>query len=284
MNRITLTAAGLLLIAVALLPADEPKSPEEQRDAVLKLFADEFVTITPGKGKFPAKFIMGSEDKDAPDHEKPAHEVTLSAPFGVAKYEVTQELYQAVMGNNPSKWQKANTSLRNAVDSPTWEDAVAFCQKATQMLRERKLLPEGDVIRLPSEAEWEYFCRAGTTTAYSFGDSADDLKLYSWFKGNSKGEDPAVGKKKPNPWGLYDIHGYGWEWCQDDWTADYNGAPTDGSARVVKDAKEKVLRGGSWADAAETHRSAYRHHLPPTTKSDTIGFRCVRTLKKGVSE
>src|SRR5262245_3793702 len=244
MKRVPLAIAAVPLIAVALLPADEPKKPDQLQLALLKLFADEFITVTPGKGKFPANFRMGSDEENA----KPAHEVTFKAPLAVAKFEVTQELYEAVMGNNPSKWQKPGTSLRNAVDSVTWNDAVSFCEKTTDLLRQRKLLAEGEVIRLPSEAEWEYFARAGTTTAYSFGDKADDLKDYSWFKGNSKGEDPAVGKKKPNPWGLYDIHGYGWEWCLDDWAATYEGAPKDGSARSITGAREKVLRGGSWGD------------------------------------
>jgi formylglycine-generating enzyme required for sulfatase activity len=158
----------------------------------------------------------------------------------------------------------------------SWDEASDFCRKVTDELRRRKLLGDTEVIRLPTEAEWEYACRAGTTTAYSFGDTADDLKDYAWFKGNSKGEDPPVGKKKPNPWGLYDLHGYVWEWCQDAWEPGYAGAPTDGSARDVKDAKERVLRGGSWADPADHCRSAFRQHAKPDHRSDTIGFRCVR--------
>jgi hypothetical protein len=144
------------------------------------------------------------------------------------------------------------------VDSVTWTDAVAFCQKATEMLRQRKLVADGEVIRLPSEAEWEYVCRAGTTTAYSFGDKGDDLKDYSWFKGNSKGEDPAVGKKKPNPWGLYDVHGYGWEWCLDDWAPTTRGLRrTAGGASTLP--RRRCFAAALGATRAETHRSAYRH-------------------------
>jgi formylglycine-generating enzyme required for sulfatase activity len=158
----------------------------------------------------------------------------------------------------------------------SWNEANDFCTKATAELRQRKLLSDKEVIRLPSEAEWEYACRAGSTARYSFGDEADQLKDYAWFKGNSKGEDPPVGKKKPNAWGLYDMHGYVWEWCADAWHPSYQDAPTDGSAWDARDAKERVLRGGSWADGADECRCAFRHHLPAQKRSDTIGFRCVR--------
>ena len=134
---------------------------------------------------------------------------------------------------------------------------------------------------MPSEAEWEYACRAGSTGLYSFGDKADDLKDYAWFKGNSKGEDPPVGKKKPNAWGLCDMHGYVWEWCQDAWHANYEGAPAGGGAWQGKDATERVIRGGSWADGAESCQSAHRAHRKTDHRSDMIGFRCVRAEAKG---
>jgi formylglycine-generating enzyme required for sulfatase activity len=226
---------------------------------------------------FPADFIMGSSDPKAPASERPAHKVTFKRPFAVAKYEVTQELYWVVMGSNPAKWQ----GPRNSVEMVSWDDANEFCRKVTLELRERKLLKDNEVIRLPSEAEWEYACRAGSKAAYSFGDKVDELKDYAWYKANSKGEDPPVGKKKPNDWGLYDMHGYVWEWCSDNWHKDYEGAPADGSAWMVQDEKEHVIRGGSWADDAESARSAFRAHKPADHRSDSIGFRCVRaTLAK----
>jgi formylglycine-generating enzyme required for sulfatase activity len=257
-----------ILIAPAALAADEAA-----KDKILATFLDEMVLLTPGTGKYPASFQMGSTG-DAPDSEKPPFKVTIKLDFAIAKYEVTQELYEAVVGKNPSRWK----GKRNSLDSVTWEEADEFCRKATQQLRERKLLKDDEVIRLPSEAEWEYACRAGSTTAYSFGDKADDLKDYAWHKGNSKGEDPAVGKKKPNAWGLYDMHGYVWEWCGDTWRKNYDGAPTDGSAWVGKDAKEHVLRGGSWADDPDNARSAFRGHKPADFRSDAVGFRCVRAV------
>jgi formylglycine-generating enzyme required for sulfatase activity len=245
---------------------------DEPADGVLRRFADEFVRLTPGDGKFPASFRMGTDD-DGPEAEKPRVAVTIRRPFAVAKYEVTQELYEAVAGRNPSRWK----GPRNSVEMVSWDEAGDFCCKATALLRERKLLPEGEVVRLPSEAEWEYACRAGTTTAYCFGDRAADLGAYAWFKGNSPGEDPPVGKKKPNAWGLYDMHGYVWEWCADAWADSHRGAAADGSPRADRAAKERVVRGGSWNDDAAASRSASRAGRPSGYRGDAVGFRCVRT-------
>jgi formylglycine-generating enzyme required for sulfatase activity len=214
---------------------------------------------------------MGSEG-DAPDSEKPAVKVTFRAPFALARYEVTQELYEAVTGRNPSRWK----GPRNSVEMVSWEEANDFCAKVTEELRRRKLLGENEAVRLPSEAEWEYTCRAGTTGRYSFGDREDDLAEHAWFKGNAKGNDPPVGKKKANPWGLYDMHGYVWEWCADAWHPTHKGASAEGLPRMSKDEKDRVLRGGSWADPADACRSAYRQRKPLDFRSDAVGFRCVR--------
>ena len=117
------------------------------------------------------------------------------------------------MGTNPSLW----TGARNSVEMLSFDEAVRFCQKATELMRAANLINENQVIRLPSEAEWEYVARAGTTTAYSFGDEVAKLDEYGWHTGNASGNDPPVGAKKPNEWGLYDVHGYLWEWCSDQW-------------------------------------------------------------------
>jgi formylglycine-generating enzyme required for sulfatase activity len=259
------------LQAPALAAGVRDRSPAARKVAILKLFAREFVSLTPGKGNFSASFMMGSP-QDAPANEQPAFKVTFKAPFALAKFEVTQELYEAVTGRNPSRWK----GPRNSVEMVNWKEANAFCRKATTELRRLNLLGQDEVIRLPNEAEWEYACRAGSSTRYSFGNAADELKHHAWFKGNSKGEDPPVGKKKPNAWGLYDMHGYVWEWCADAWHGSYKGAPADGRAWEDKDAKDCVVRGGSWNDGADQCRSAYRHHLAVDTRSDTVGFRCVR--------
>jgi hypothetical protein len=135
-------AVGLVFLAGCFAAEPNPKKGTGDKDAILKRFVEEFVTLTPGQGKFPASFPMGSADADA---EKPVHKVTFKKPFAVNRYEVTQELYAAVMGHNPSKWQ----GPRNSVEMVTWDDAVAFCTKATAELRRRKLIGDDEEIRLP---------------------------------------------------------------------------------------------------------------------------------------
>jgi len=234
----TLTPLTVLLTVAALAIRGDDKTPRAGRDKVLRRFADEFVTLTPGKGVFPASFTMGGEAAN----EKPAHEVKLGGPFALNRYEVTQELYEAVMVKNPSKWQ----GPRNSVEMVSWDEAHEFCRKASAELRTRKLLGDDEVIRLPTESEWEYACRAGSTTKYAFGDKDGELKDYAWFKGNSKGEDPPVGKKKPNAWGLFDMHGYVWEWTADAWHDNYKGAPRTaepGTKRGRRSACSAAVRG-----------------------------------------
>jgi formylglycine-generating enzyme required for sulfatase activity len=264
----------ILLACEAATPAEPPAA--EKKEVILKTFLNEFVTLTPGTAQFPASFAMGSTAEDAPKNEKPAHRVQMKRTFALAKHEVTQELYETVIGRNPSRWK----GPRNSVEMVSWTEASNFCRMVTELLQQKKLLPEDEVIRLPSEAEWEYACRAGTTTRYSFGDQEGDLKDYAWYLANSKGEDPPVGRKKPNAWGLHDMHGYVWEWCQDAWHDNYEGAPADSSAWEVADAKERVMRGGSWADSAETCRSGYRHHAAADHRNDRVGFRCVKASIK----
>lgn len=272
----TLMALSVVVFVMAgAIGAGEQKKkfddPTPRKEAILKLFADEFVPITPGKGKFPESFLMGTAN-GGHDAERPAHKVTFKYSFSIGRYEVTQELYHVVVGSNPAEFQ----GLRNGMDRVNWHEANAFCEKATKLMRERKLIAANERIRLPSEAEWEYCCRAGTTTAWSFGDDVKDIGKYSWWKENSKGEDPPVGKKLPNAWGLYDMHGYVWEWCQDVWHPNYEGAPSDGSARTKGDSADRVLRGGAYPDTADMQRSAYRHHFNANKSNGAIGFRCVK--------
>lgn len=249
--------------------------------SLLKTFRDEFVEITPGKGTFPAKFVMGTDK--GPWSESPAHVVTFSYSFAIAKYEVPQNLYQSVMEKNPSRWK----GPRNSVEEFTFEEAVEFCRRTTKLLREAKLITNDQVIRIPSEAEWEYCCRAGTTTPYSFGESATApgdigpkasiLNEFGWHTGNAAGNDPPVGAKKPNEWGLYDMHGYLWEFVADTWHETYKGAPVDGSAwdPSVPESPRRVLRGGSWQERYECHRSAFRRPVSHDFKNDAVGLRCV---------
>jgi formylglycine-generating enzyme required for sulfatase activity len=264
--------SALLLYGVAI-QARSGDTAGDGKDAILRRFAEEFVPITPGSGKFRADFLMGSAE--GPAHEQPMHKVVFKHTFAMAKFEVTQELYEAIIGKNPSRWK----GPRNSVEMTNWHEANEFCTKATGELRKLRLISDEEIIRLPAEAEWEYCCRAGTATAYSFGDSADALKDYAWFKGNSKGEDPPVGKKRSNAWGLHDMHGYIWEWCLDAWHDNYVGAPGDGAAWLDATAKEHLARGGSWTDDADAARSAFRKKFAEEQRSDTIGFRCVKARK-----
>jgi formylglycine-generating enzyme required for sulfatase activity len=265
-----LCLSSLVVIALAMTSLAQNTDKDKNTDAILQRFHAELIELTPGQGKFPASFMMGSKAGAAA--EQPAHKVTLAKPFALAKYEVTQELYEVIAGKNPSRWK----GRRNSVELVSWEEASAFCRKLTAALRARKLLGADQEIRLPSEAEWEYACRAGTTTAYSFGDDVNDLTHYAWYKGNSKGYDPPVGAKKANPWGLHDMHGYVWEWCADDWHPSYEGAPSDGSAWGDGKAKERVARGGAWSYSDADCRSAFRRAFAADTRSDAVGFRCVR--------
>ncbi len=255
---------------------------------LLKRFRDEFVEIAPGEKSrdgsiaFPKSFRMGSDQADT---EKPIREVTLKQKFSIAKYEVPQNLWEAVTGANPSKWK----GPRNSVEMFSWQEARDFCNKLTELLRAEKLLGDDEVIRLPTEAEWEYCCRAGTTTVYSFGDKATKegdagnkasvLDEFGWHTGNAAGNDPPVGAKKPNAWGLYDVHGYLWEFVEDSWHDSYEGAPTDGSAWSEATPKKVVVRSGSWKDNHSKLTSSARRAISVVDGDDAIGLRCVKAKK-----
>ncbi|MFT5525993.1 MAG: sulfatase activating formylglycine-generating enzyme [Pirellulaceae bacterium] len=253
--------AILLMSAITVDPV-----PEQTK--LLKTFRDEFISITPGEGKFPKRFEMGN--KAGPKNEQPAHNVTFDYNFEVAKYEVPQNLWEAVMGSNPSRWK----GPRNSVEMFDVDEAVSFCDKATKLMRAAKLIKENQRVRVPSEAEWEYVARAGTATTYSFGDDASKLGDYGWSTHNAAGNDPPVGAKKPNPWGLYDVHGYLWELCIDAPSANYEKAPNDGSAAKGEKGKA-VARGGSWKDKAELLTSSYRSIISRKVRDDALGLRCV---------
>jgi len=255
-----------VMLAALLFPADIPADQLQ----LLKVFRSEFIEITPGKEKFPASMLMGRAE-GGKANQRPVHKVTFGSPFHVARYEVPQDLWESVMGSNPSRWK----GKRNSVEMLSFAEAQEFCQKATALMRQAKLIKQNEQIRLPTEAEWEYCARAGTTTLYSFGDNVAALDDYGWHTGNAAGNDPPVGAKKPNAWGLYDVHGYLWEWCLDSAHDSYKGAPANGSAWVEKDSRQRVLRGGSWKDKAELLTSSYRHLLPSESRDDAVGLRCV---------
>ena len=184
------------------------------------------------------KFMMGSPsgDQERYDDEGPVHEVIIKNPFYVGKYPVTQKQWEKIMGSNPSKFRGED----RPVESVSWNDVQEFIKKLNEKESAGK-------YRLPSESEWEYACRAGTTTRYSFGDDESKLDDYAWYSENSGSETHPVGQNNPNPWGLYDIHGNVWEWCQDNWHGNYDGAPSDGSAWESGSGSDRVDRGGSWS-------------------------------------
>jgi len=237
-------------------------------------------------------FNMGSNDYV---DEQPIHQVSLK-PFYMGKYPVTQAQYAAIMGKNPSHFQGGD----RPVEQVSWHDAKEFCDRLSQRT--------GKTIRLPSEAEWEYVCRAGSTGAYCFGDDRKQLKNYAWFGDNSGDlaidslqiwqtdqnnywarilanncRTHPVGEKTPNAWGLYDLHGNVWEWCLDEWHEDYSSKP-DSLKRNGNEAwgdinendnRYHLLRGGSWNDDAFNCRSAYRVMNLAFNRDYDVGFRVV---------
>ncbi|MCC5601808.1 SUMF1/EgtB/PvdO family nonheme iron enzyme [Nostoc favosum] len=218
-------------------------------------------------------FMMGSPEEEAEryQNESPQHQVKVPG-FFMGKYEITQAQYQAIMGNNPSYFK----AKKRPVEQVSWDDAVEFCKKLSQRT--------GKTYRLPSEAEWEYACRAGTKTPFYFGETiTTDLVNYngdypyaSAPKGEYRQQTTDVGKFPPNSFGLYDMYGNVWEWCLDVYNDNYQGAPEDGSAWLTgKDNNIKVLRGGSWDYVARDCRSANRFYYARAYRDDVVGFRVV---------
>jgi formylglycine-generating enzyme required for sulfatase activity/serine/threonine protein kinase len=225
-----------------------------------------------------AKRSYSSASLDWFTREKPKHRVTISKPFYMGKFEVTQAQWQAVMGTNPSYFKNCDQC---PVENVSWNDAQEF-------IRKLNALNDGHTYRLPSEAEWEYACRAGTTTAFSFGDSLSSTQAN--FDGNypygnaSKGEykrkTVPVGSYQPNAFGLYDMHGNVWEWCEDVYADSYEGLPTGGSANMSKgDSGYRVLRGGSWGVSGWGLRSAVRLRVSAVVRNNNIGFRVVASAR-----
>jgi formylglycine-generating enzyme required for sulfatase activity len=270
---------------VAVAPPSEVDSAKtkapDNKAATTNSIGMKFVLIPAGK------FLMGSPNSDetAEDSEKPQHPVEITKPFYLSVYEVTQAEYEQVVGSNPSHFKG---DMRQPVENVSWFDAVAFCNRLSE--RER-ILPyykvDGETVsiiggngyRLPTEAEWEYACRAGTTTKWNFGDDESKLGDCAWYYGNSGEKPHRVGEKKPNLWGLYDMHGNVWEWCWDwfdiqtyeaEFVRDPMGPPNSS-------VKCRVLRGGGFFRQPWILRSADRDGDRPGNRSYLIGFRPART-------
>jgi formylglycine-generating enzyme required for sulfatase activity len=222
------------------------------------------------------EFTMGSpkNEKGHDDDENQVH-VTLTKGFWLGQHEVTEAEWQRVMQTTPWSGQRCVKEGDNfPATCVSWEEATKFCEKFTEQERNAGRLPAAWQYSLPTEAQWEYACRAGTRSSYSFGGNESDLRDYGWFNKNAYdgGEKYAheVGHKKPNLWGLYDMHGNVWEWCRDAYSKKLPGGtdpqgPSEGSLRVI--------RGGSWVMIPELCRAAYRFRLSPDYRYDSLGFR-----------
>ena len=252
------------LKAAAEAREDEGVAAEVEAVLAKQLFAA--LPPSPGRGILEwcevaadTRFVMGGsrDDSESSDDERPQHEVTIARRFAIAKTSVTNAMWKLF---RPDHAEHAAPGGRDApVVEVSWYDAAMFCRWIG--------------ARLPSEAEWECACRAGTTTRFSFGDRESDLTRHAWFDKNSRGTPHPVSQKAANPWGLFDMHGNVWEWCEDAWQDGYEGAPADGSARVDRGSADRVFRGGSWFDSAWWCRSSYRFGGPAVVRGAVLGFR-----------
>jgi len=276
--------AILASVALGFLPACERKpsqAPVQTIKTSSETSAPTATNSTENMVHIPAgRLLMG----DPNESDAPVHEVSVSS-FYIDKYLVTQQQYEKVMHSNPSRWKGTN----NPVEQVRWSDAVRFCNARSQSeglkscydLQSWKCNFEANGYRLPTEAEWEYACRAGTTTAYFFGNDPARLGEYAWFDKNAGGRPRPVGQKRPNAWGLFDLCGNVWEWCNDFYGVDYYTASPKQDPRGPEHGKTKVVRGGAWGFSADNLRSGYRYNENPGYSDvcfgyDIYGFRCVR--------
>jgi formylglycine-generating enzyme required for sulfatase activity len=285
-----------ILAATCCLPAGQSSSCEPDKAATPA--ADSMIGKQPGQGRDdnglkmklvwcpPGEFTMGSPKSEANrvDWEDQV-EVTLTNGFWLGRCEVTQSEWKHVMGTEPWKdvpVNRGNEKATNygddfAVAYINWESAMEFCSRLTEQEQKAGRVPDGWEYALPTEAQWEYACRAQTDTTFSFGDDEPKLGEYGWFAGNAAlaGEKypHEVGKKKPNPWGLHDMHGNVFEWCSDWWSFKLPGGRDPEVALEAADRAFHVFRGGSWTTPAKSCRSANRIANAPSARLDRVGFR-----------
>jgi formylglycine-generating enzyme required for sulfatase activity len=244
-------------------PATEGLQPGEVREFTkLKL---KFCWCPSGE------FEMGSPET-APNHQfnETQHKVTLSRGFWMQQTELTQNQYQHLMGSNPAFYK----GEQNPVESVTWTEAAEFARRLSELPPETKA---GNRFRLPTEAEWEYACRAGSTTMFPHGDDEAGLEDFAWYHKNSASTTHPVGEKQPNAWGLHDMHGNVSEWCQD-FYGDYSReAAID--PRRPQSGERRTLRGGGWFQVAMWQRSSHRDAFVPSVRYVGLGFRLVATMQ-----
>ena len=249
-----------LVAVMGLIACGEKVQQEQARQEIARQEKEQsgpagmrFVRIPAGS------FQMGSNNGN--DDEKPIHSVTLTKPFYLQTTEVTQGQWRAVMGDNPSRFKKGDDY---PVEQVSWNDVQEF-------LRKLNALDPGKNYRLPTEAEWEYACRAGTT-----GERYGELDAIAWYRDNSGGQTHPVGEKHPNTWGLYDMLGNVLEWCADWYGGDYDANSPATDPRGPSSGHGRVLRGGSWDDVDSNVRSAFRDRYLPGHRYNDNGFRCAR--------
>lgn len=223
----------------------------------------------------PGSFRMGSSD-DAPGHllNETQFDVTFSNGFWMQQTELTQDQYEQLMGSNPAFFK----GPQNPIESLTWTEAAEFCRRLSELPPEKKA---GNLFRLPTEAEWEYACRAGSSTEFCYGDDEAGLGDYGWYNSNSGRTTHPVGEKRANAWGLRDMHGNVLEWCQDFYGEYPRQAVTD--FRGPASGDKRVPRGGGWFFAPMFARSAHRDAYPPSARYVGLGFRLVATPSADVT-
>ncbi len=282
MKNINIKYTNLILLVFSIVLLQHCGDDSSSTTASIQVIKDasglEMVLIPGGT------FVMG-KDGGNPD-EGPSHEVTVS-PFVMDRREVIQRIYEELMLSDPSHFKGSD----NPVEQVRWSDAAMFCNARSQVDGLEPCYDElsfacnfqASGYRLPTEAEWEYACRAGSSTDYDFGGDPQKLASRACYANNSNKRTLKTGSRKPNAFGLYDMHGNVFEWCYDVYDVDYykNSPKTD--PRGPAAGKERVLRGGAWNSSAEACRSSYRvSDVPGITDAcfaqDTYGFRCVRRL------
>lgn len=256
----------LLLLITLLLLQTPSQSSEKQGSTKTNVFTNsigmEFILIPAGQ------FQMGAhESEDGSSKEKPRHTVTISKPFYMGKYEVTQDQWQKVMGNNQSLFR---TPTR-PVERVSWDDAQLFITRLNA--REKT-----SSYRLPTEAQWEYAARGRSETGYCFGDDPQEKKLlqYGWYKKNSNKQTQPVGELKPNSWGLHDMHGNVQEWVHDWYDRKYYSTSPKTDPKGPPSGRKRAIRGGSWINPAWHCRSAARSYYSSDYIDNDIGFRLVK--------
>jgi formylglycine-generating enzyme required for sulfatase activity len=269
-------AAFVLIVALAGCGERVPEERAAETHGIHTKCGMDMEPITPGQ------FMMGVNE--GPIDSKPAHLVKLEG-FLMDQHEITQEIYEKVTGKNPSR----RKNPQNPVEQVTWSASALFCNARSI---QEGLKPcyntntwecdfSADGYRLPTEAEWEYACRAGTSSRFYFGDSPGELKNYAWFDSNSQSKPHPVGQRKPNAWGLYDMEGNVWEWCNDFYGTKYFRESPEENPRGPQKGEKRVLRGGAWSSSADSCAFWTRNCDEPGLTDicltmDSNGFRCVR--------